>query len=64
MNERPPCASIVIDEGVDRLELRMRDSGLDNRRRAVVVAELAEVLEQFAHVLRRRGGTNVAEHGL
>ena len=54
MDEGAPSPSVAVDEGVDRLELRMSDRRLRDCRERVVVGEGAEILEQDLHVLGGR----------
>ena len=44
MNEHAPGPAVAVDERMDRLELGVRDRGLNYRWQVVLVAELAEVL--------------------
>jgi hypothetical protein len=46
VNQRPSGAAVAIDEGMDGLELRMGNGGLRGRREGILIAELAEVVEQ------------------
>ena len=63
MDERATGAPIAVDEGMDRLELRVRERSLRDGRERVVVAEPAQVLQE-ASTRSGGGGTNAAEHGL
>ena len=53
VDERTPGAAVAVQERVDRLELRVRERGLSQRRQIVGVQEGAEVLEQRWHRLVR-----------
>ena len=53
MNQSPTCSAIAVNEGMDRLELRMRHCRLRNGRQRVVVAEAEKVLEQVRDAFRR-----------
>jgi hypothetical protein len=57
--EGAPGATVAVDERVDRLELRVRNGGLCDGRKRIVVDEVAEVLEELLDVLGRRRN----EHG-
>jgi len=51
LNERPSRPAISIFEGVNRLELRVRYRGLQQRWKRVLIAELAEVVDQVLDFL-------------
>jgi hypothetical protein len=47
-------ATVAVEERVDRLELRVRDRGLQRHGQVVEVEERGEVVEQLLDVLVRR----------
>ena len=51
---RPPDPPVAVGEGVDRFELGVRQRGLDQRRIAIAVHEVDQVVEQRGDVLWRR----------
>ena len=61
MDERATDPAITVHEWVNRLELRVRKSGLGHRGQRVSIAEDAQILKQLRDVFRRRrderGGT-------
>ena len=54
LDEGATCASVAIRKWMDRLELRVRDRRLDERRQGVVVAEGGEIRKQRPDLFRRR----------
>ena len=46
MDERPPHASIAVNERVDALELRVGQGSLSDWRQHIVITEGTEVREQ------------------
>ena len=46
VDERPAHTPVAVDEGMDRLELRMGDGGLGHGRQVVAVHEIDEVEHQ------------------
>ncbi len=61
VDERPTDAAVAVDEGMDRLELRMSDGGLGHRWKVVAVHEVHEVEHQRLDlVLRRRDVAGVS----
>jgi hypothetical protein len=54
VDERSPRSTVPIHEGVDRLELRVRDRRLHDGGQRVVIEESTQVLEQWPHLPRWR----------
>jgi len=55
MDQRPAGSSIAIHERVDGLELSVSDGCVGDRWQRVVVAERAQIGDEFLHELGRRG---------
>jgi hypothetical protein len=55
-DQEPPDAPITVEEGMNRLELDMRQRRLDERRRrlGLIVEEALELLKAIRHRLGRR----------
>src|SRR5262245_37013767 len=52
MDQASSDAPVSIREGMDGLELRVRDRRLDNRRHVVAIHERCQILEQRMDLLR------------
>ena len=54
-DEQPPDTTVAVEEGVNGLELDMRQAGADERREIVLGMQPAiEIAEKIAHPLWRR----------
>ena len=53
LDQGTACSPVPVFVRVNRLELRMRERRLDERRQCLVVAEGAEILEEGVHFLGR-----------
>jgi hypothetical protein len=54
VDERSPRPAVAVEERVDRLELRVRQRGLHDRRVVIAVQVGHQIVEQRGHMLRRR----------
>ena len=54
VHEGAPGTPVSVFEGVDRLELRMDERRLHQRREQIVVHRAAKIFEQAVHLARRR----------
>ncbi len=63
VDEGAADAAVAVCEGVDRLELRMRDRGLQQCRHAAAIGEGDEVIHVARHRFRRRRDTERASRG-
>ena len=54
-DQEPPDTTVTVEEGVDGLELRMREAHVNERRKLMVMEEALVVVERLLHLVDWRG---------